>query len=116
MSATPTLSLTLPHGFRISSLATTRPGSPLAKRASSTTGVLPTVAVTSGKIICSIQSTYATTGLHSRSDGPGCRTPAGTDAPSVRHANALPLYQVIQVDGSRLDVGPVLVTWMGSER
>src|SRR5205814_1451034 len=43
-------SFTLPHGLRISSLATTRPGRPLARRPSSTRGVLPTVAVTSLRI------------------------------------------------------------------
>ena len=50
INATPRRSFTLPHGLRISSLATTRPGSPLARRRSSTRGVLPTVRETSPAI------------------------------------------------------------------
>jgi len=38
------------HGFRISNLSTTSPGNPLAMHASSTIGVLPTVAAKLGKI------------------------------------------------------------------
>src|SRR2546427_13237322 len=47
MSATASRSLTLPAGFLISSFATMRPGKPCPKRASSTSGVLPTVLVAS---------------------------------------------------------------------
>src|SRR5437762_1070055 len=51
MRATPRRSLTLPAGLRISNLASTRAGRPLPIRASSTMGVLPTVAAASGWII-----------------------------------------------------------------
>ena len=48
MRATATRSFTFPQGFRISNFASTRPGKPLARRPSSTSGVCPTVAMRSG--------------------------------------------------------------------
>ena len=53
INASPRRSFTLPHGLRISSLATMRPGRPREMRASSTIGVLPTVAVTAEKSMTS---------------------------------------------------------------